>query len=378
MKILLLNSEFPPIGGGAGNASANIARQLVNLGHQVTVLTSRFAQLPELENWQDVRINRIPSLRRHQDRSGWLEQVSFILVGILKVSRLVKKFQPDVALAFFGIPSGAIAWYVQKKFHIPYMISMRGGDIPGFRPYDFALYHRLVGPFLRVIWKNADSLVANSSGLRNLAIKFEPNAHIDLIPNGVELQDYAGGDRDWMPSRLLSVGRLVYQKGLDLTARALAALKDLNWQWVIAGDGSYRQEMESLCKEMGISDKVTFTGWQTRDQLKELYFHANLFVFPSRHEGMPNAVLEAMASGLPVVASRIAGNEELVVDGETGHLVASESIPELTSALRRLIPDDDQRRRMGAAGCIRVQNGYSWEKVAREYARQLSGMLEAV
>ena len=376
MKILLLNSEFPPIGGGAGNASANISRHLVDLGHQVIVFTSRYAHLPAHEGWHGVQIQRIPSLRRHQDRSGLLEQVSYILVGCLKVGRLIRDFQPDVVLAFFGIPSGAIAWWVKVKYRIPYMISLRGGDVPGFRPYDFALYHRLVGPFLRVIWKNAASLVANSRGLRDLSLKFEPHARIDLIPNGVDLEEYSVMDRKWMPPRLLTVGRLVYQKGFDLAARALSDLKDLEWKWIIAGDGSFRQELNSLCLDLGISDRVIFAGWQSRSQLKELYRDANLFVFPSRHEGMPNAVLEAMGSGLPVVASRIAGNEELVVHGETGLLVPGESIAELTSALSLLILDDESRRKMGTAGHARVQAGYSWKSVASEYARHLSGMLE--
>ena len=175
---------------------------------------------------------------------------------------------------------------------------------------------------------------------------------------------------------MLTVGRLVYQKGFDLAARALAQLKDLEWEWVIAGDGNYRPEMEALCLELGISDRVIFTGWQTSQQLKDRYHDANLFVFPSRHEGMPNAILEAMASGLPVVASRIAGNEELVVPGETGLLVPAGSISELSSSLRQLIEDEKSRKKMGAAGRNRVEASYSWAFVAAEYSRMLSDMLE--
>ena len=75
-----------------------------------------------------------------------------------------------------------------------------------------------------------------------------------------------------------------------------------------------------MAEEYGINGRIRFAGWLSSEQLKEQYAAANVFLFPSRHEGMPNAVLEAMASGLPVVATRIAGNEELVVDGETGSL----------------------------------------------------------
>ena len=376
MKILLLNSEFPPIGGGAGNASANIARHLVAMGHEVLVLTVRHANLLHEESWHGVRIVRVPALRKRMDRSGLLEQVSFILVGSLWTGRVLKTFPAQVVLAFFGVPAGPIAWLMRKLHGIPYMISMRGGDVPGFRPYDFGTYHRLVAPFLRLIWKDAGSLVANSTGLRTLALKFDPIACIDLIPNGVDLEAFAPVVRDWSPPRLLSVGRLVYQKGLDLAARALADLKHLDWEWVIAGDGSFRTEFEKLCLDLGIADRVTLVGWRSKPELTRHYDQANLFVFPSRHEGMPNAVLEAMSSGLPVIASRIAGNEELVLPDETGLLFPSESVADLQSALLELIPDATRRMEMGEAGRARVKARFSWEGVAEQYAGLLAKMVE--
>jgi glycosyltransferase involved in cell wall biosynthesis len=376
MKILFLNSEFPPIGGGAGNASANIARLLVASGHDVLVLTVRHASLPHEETWQGVRILRVPALRRRMDRSGLLEQVSFILVGSFWVGRVLKTFPAQVVLAFFGVPAGPIAWLTKKLHGIPYMVSMRGGDVPGFRPYDFGTYHRLVAPFLRLVWRQAGSLVANSTGLRELALKFDPSAHIELIPNGVDLDSFVPVERDWSTPRLLSVGRLVYQKGLDLAARALANLKDLDWEWVVAGDGSFRLEFEKLCRELGIADRVRLAGWRSREELVQDYRQANLFLFPSRHEGMPNAILEAMASGLPVVASRIAGNEELVLPDRTGLLFPSESVADLQAELQDLLPDAARRKAMGEAGRTRVQEKYGWQGVADQYAVLLTKMLE--
>jgi len=377
MKILMLNSEFPPIGGGAGNASANIARQLVTQGHEVLVLTVRHASLPHEETWCGVRIVRVPALRKYMDRSGLLEQVSFVLTGSLCAGGVLKKFPAKVVLAFFGVPSGPIAWLLRKLHGIPYMISMRGGDVPGFRPYDFETYHRLVAPFLRRIWKDAGSLVANSLGLQALALKFDPGACIELIPNGVDLDVFAPVVREWSPPRLLSVGRLVYQKGFDLAARALANLTDLDWEWIVVGDGSFRQEFEKICLELGIARRVKLVGWRSKPDLIEHYNQANLFVFPSRHEGMPNAILEAMSSGLPVLASHIAGNEELVLTGETGLLFPSESVADLQAALLELIPDVARRREMGEAGRNRVAANYSWVGVADRYAELLAKMVEA-
>ncbi len=173
----------------------------------------------------------------------------------------------------------------------------------------------------------------------HLAHTFDSSFEISMIPNGVDLELYKTGEHDWSSPRLLSVGRIVHQKGLDLAMHALGGLKDLNWEWRIAGDGPQMQALQSLAQELGIDDRVFFLGWQSREQIIESYRQANVFLFPSRHEGMPNAILEAMASGLPVIATCIAGNEELVIEGQTGYLVPSEDIEALQNALKKILKD---------------------------------------
>ena len=368
MRILLLNSEYPPIGGGAGNASAHIATQLEKMGHIVTVVTAHFGTLPAKGKQDGVTLYRVPALRRRQDRSNPLEQIAFIVSASLQTIRLMSSLKPDATLAFFGVPSGAVAWLLKKIYNIPYIISLRGGDVPGFRPYDFHIYHRLLAPFLRTVWKNAAGVVANSNGLRQLANAFDARFEIPVIPNGIDLNAYSSAGRDWLVPRLLSVGRVVHQKGLDLAMRALGELKQLNWEWRIAGDGPQLQGLQSLAKELGIGDRVHFLGWQSREQLIESYQQANVFLLPSRHEGMPNAMLEAMASGLPVIASCIAGSEELVLDGKTGYLFPSEDIGSLQAALRKMLSDPILREQMGATSRLHAEANYSWASTAGQYA----------
>jgi glycosyltransferase involved in cell wall biosynthesis len=373
-RIFIINSEYPPIGGGAGNASANIARCLSRSSHEITVITARFGDLPHLERTNDVTIHRIPTLRRKQDRSDALEQLAFIAFASLRTIGLARRIKPSATLAFFGMPSGAIAWLLKVVRKIPYVVSLRGGDVPGFRPYDFKVYHELISPFLHVIWHRAVSVTANSNGLRTLASKFDANVPISVIPNGVDLDQFAPQARAWDPPLLLSAGRAVYQKGLDLGLRALAGLKDLPWRWLIAGDGPQMDALQALARELEIADRVTFLGWQAREDLVKKYHAANLFLFPSRHEGMPNAVLEAMASGMPVVATRIAGNEELVLDGETGLLVPPENVDALREALRCILVDANMREKMGSASRRYVADNYSWQRVAEQYAQILDNV----
>ncbi|MBI2758550.1 MAG: glycosyltransferase family 4 protein [Chloroflexi bacterium] len=371
MKILLLNSEYPPIGGGAGNASANIARLLAYKGNDILLLTSHFDDLPRDEICDGVRIIRVSALRRRMDRSVVVEQLAFIAAASFRAFSLLRQFKPDVTLAFFGLPSGAVAWLIKKTSGVPYIVSLRGGDVPGFRPYDFRLYHKMAAPFLRVIWHSASAVIANSKGLHDLASAFDSSIEIPIIPNGVDLEKFFLPGRDWSKPCLLSVGRLVYQKGLDLAMRALSGLKEFPWTWTIAGDGPQLAVLQAMAEEHGLRDRIHFCGWQTAEQLKEQYAAANIFLFPSRHEGMPNAVLEAMASGLPVVATRIAGSEELVVNGETGALVPAEDVESLRESLRPLLVNAKMRERMGRASRQRVEESFSWDRVAEQYQKFL-------
>ena len=190
---------------------------------------------------------------------------------------------------------------------------------------------------------------------------------IPVIPNGVDDIEFTVSNRDWSSPHILSVGRVVYQKGFDLAMRALSQLKDLEWTWTIAGDGPQMATLKAMSEEYGINERIHFAGWLSAEQLKEQYAAANLFLFPSRHEGMPNAVLEAMASGLPVVATKIAGNEELVVDGETGKLVPTEDVESLRESLRPFLVDAKMREQMGHAARQRVESSFSWNRVAEQY-----------
>jgi glycosyltransferase involved in cell wall biosynthesis len=377
MKILLVNSEYPPIGGGAGNASAHLAQALAGRGEEVTVLTVRFGALPAVEQQGSVRVVRVSGLRRRADRSGAVEQASFMLAGAVGARRLVRSWRPDVALAFFGVPGGAVALHLRAALRIPYVVSLRGGDVPGFRPYDFALYHRLMAPLIRRVWHRARAVVANSQGLRQLAAGFDPGVSIDVVPNGVDLARFAVTDRRWEPARMLFVGRVVYQKGLDLLLEALAGLTDLPWELVVAGDGSQREPLRGRARDLAIEERIRFAGWLSGDGILLAYREANLFVFPSRHEGMPNAVLEAMAAGLPVIASRIAGNEELVESGKTGMLVPAEDVAALRQALAALLPDGRRRASMGAAGRVRVEERYTWGRAAEAYQSLLAQAVRA-
>lgn len=385
MRLLFINYEFPPLGGGAGQANARIAREMATMGHDVVVLTSAYRGLPREEELNGFRIVRIPTLRFRQEKCGVIEMAVFMLSSIFFGVRLARKFRPHVSISFFSIPSGPAAWAIKKICSIPYIVSLRGGDVPGFMPQQLWFYHRVTAHLIRFIWKGAHAVVANSEGLKTLALRTARDLAIEMIPNGVDVDFFSQrGERPLPPEamraffekekatvRLLSVGRFSSQKAIDQLLIAFARLKEIVARpvqlWIV-GDGPQRRLLERMIIDFSLEDSVFLMGWRDRDTLRTFYSTADCFVLPSLDEGMPNALLEAMAAGLPIVATHVAGSSELVTQGVNGLLVPPGAPQELAEALISVVTDDTLRARMATASREKVM-GYNWREVAAGYLR---------
>jgi len=377
VRILLINYEFPPVGGGAANATACLARALVDLGHEVTVLTTAFGPLRGTTTESGVDVVRVRTLRRSADRSNPVEMLSFLLAALIPGFRLARRRGFDATIAFFTIPSGPISCLLRLTLGIPYLVSLRGGDVPGFVP-EIDGIHRLIAPLRRAVLRRACAVVANSDSLARLSESSDPFP-VKVIPNGVDPLAFApeGSVERAVENefRILFVGRLHSQKNVGAlleSAAALAALPGRRVVVEIVGDGPERPALAKLAEQTGAACVLRWHGWLDKQQVLACYRRAHVFVNPSYYEGMPNTVLEAMACAVPVVASRIGGNEDLVVEGETGFLFDLAAPQEMTAALQRMRMDPSLGPRLGAHGRQRVIDGFSWSRVAAQYARLLA------
>jgi glycosyltransferase involved in cell wall biosynthesis len=193
---------------------------------------------------------------------------------------------------------------------------------------------------------------------------------LGLTPKSIRVIYNAVPDRTLRPGKRLangpivgSVARLDRQKGLDVLVRALPLLPGVSV--VLVGGGPERMTLEQMAKETGVDDRLIITGWRedARDHLTGL----DLFVLPSRFEGFPLAILEAMLACLPVVATDVGSVAEAVIDGETGLLVPPEDPEALAASISELLADPERRRRMGAAGRRRVLEHFSPANAARSF-----------
>lgn len=215
----------------------------------------------------------------------------------------------------------------------------------------------------------------NKTVVAELTAAGVPAQRIVELVNGVEIAEmpikptYALHD----PVRLLFVGRLHEQKGLDVLLRALPQLIHARCQasetrpirLCLLGDGPQRTALQELAAQLGIAEHVDFAG--ESDRVSEHLQEADVFVLPSRAEGLSNALLEAMACGLPVIASAIPGNVDVVQHGENGLLCTAEDPASLADALGALLADAPLRARLGAAARATVEHCYSLDYVAGRY-----------
>ncbi len=378
LHVLLLNYEFPPMGGGAGHASFQMARVLVAQGYQVDVVTSGIAGQPPLEVVDGVRIHRVRSLRRNIHDCGLWGAWSYVISAQPVVRRLLCACRYDVIHYFFGLPTGLLSLCTPGAGRVPSVISLRGSDVPGNDLTSRVLRwsHRLLLPITRRIWRCADQVVANSEALRALAERVLPEKTIGVIPNGIEhnvFQPRRAADADQPAGkqspvvRVLTVARLVRRKGLDDLLQALALLKDDRLRLTIQGWGSDGDRLHALAVRLGVYRQVTFAGFAEREQLPPVYHGSDIFVLSSHSESCAMALLEAMACGLPVVATRVGGMIEKVQDGINGLLVPPSNPQALAEALRRLIDSPELRRTFGERNAMKIQRAYSWEDIADQY-----------
>ncbi len=263
LRILLLNYEFPPLGGGAATASAQIARQMARRGAKVVVLTSHFRGLPKREEKDGYRIYRVAAMRRNLDRCSLPEMGGFIAGAALPALRLASQFKPNLMHVFFGMPTGPVGYMVSKLTGIPYLLSLRGGDVPGRQSGALAFSHKVMRPLTRQIWSRASSLVVNGEGLRERAARTLPGKRIELVPNGIDLDIFHPGyatDEARSSIRLLFVGRLHEQKGLASLLEALTLLNPAQRQFVtldFVGSGPDEERLKGLAQTAGLGSKVS-------------------------------------------------------------------------------------------------------------------------
>lgn len=294
-------------------------------------------------------------------RQRLLETTLYSMKALLQVRRL----KPDLVHSQ-SVRMGVPAYVARKLWRTPYLVWGRGTDV--YLPW---LFKR---PISRLILRNANAVIALTRDMKQEMQKIY-SREVEVIPNGIELQDYRdlgakaeirrslglGGDE----RLVLFVGTLRPVKGLPFLIEAMSIMRQHNpvARLMLVGDGQERRGLQGLVEESDMEDAVTFVGEVPNEKVPEYMAAADVLVLPSLSEGFPVTILEAMAAGLPVVATRVGGLTEIVEDGENGFLVEPRSPQETADRLCLLLADDSLRERISRNNREKAK-AYSWDRVA--------------
>ena len=386
MRVLLVSNTYPPGDvSGVGTLVQELAHRLGTSGHWVQVLTRRpppgelFAQRvggPKVLFPLLAALRFAASPRTPWDLVHVHESDGALLAVALRLLRAL------------GLPAGRarllatlqVSYVAERRAVRPVRADGEVVSRPTGAEWRFALLRApLLAALGRLTTRLADAVVAPSQATAEELRRDYGAARIEVIPNGVALGTAPTRHRPELPPVILYAGRLRSRKAVAVLVaalpRVLAAVPAC--RLVIVGGGEQSARVAAAVHARGLTSHVELAGVLPRAAAVARLAEADVFCLPSTYEGLPLAILEAMAAGLPVVATAVAGNPEAVEDGVSGLLVPAESAEALAEALISLLRDPARRQRMGEAGRRRVAERFAIEKVVErhlELLRELSSI----
>lgn len=350
MRIGFFTDTYTPQINGVVTSIELFRRELERLGHTVLVV----APTPKQPSDTDC-IVRMPSVK-----FAFQPEMRLASPYSIEAMRAVKAMDLDVIHSHDPFAIGLFGLAVAKRYRIPYVHT----------------YHTMYPEYVHYIWETrftkelaarlsrdfcnrCDAVIAPSTKIEHALREWGFNGLMRVIPTGVDTTEFSpapAGDIAALRTglgvapderMLLFMGRLGKEKSIDLLVRALPHLHTESVRLVIAGNGPYRPELESLIAQLHVTDKVTFAGYLDRARVALAYQAADMFVFASTSETQGLVISEAMAAGLPIVAVADLAIADMVRNGVNGTLVRPDE-GWMASAIDQLLADDDLRRRMAA------------------------------
>lgn len=375
MRVQMICMQFHPLGAGTERQALALSRALVERGLEVQVATARYRAMPRTAVVDGIRVER---LLYAPDRRGLRRLAKFSYVLALSAHLLRRRRAFDIIHCHMAsmelIPAVLLAQRSGRPVVVKIASTGPEGDVQRLRTGDQPW--GILGPVSALLLAEVSAIVAPSRRIER-ELREQGYEQRYYIPNGVDVRRFRPStDQErtrarqelGLPAAALLVGclgRLHRHKGVDVLIKAwsLSELPKAGAVLCLAGQGPEDAALRQLTSDVGATGSVRFLG-----QVESVEFlHAvDAYALPSRLEGMPNALLEAMASGLACIGTQIAGAEDVIEDGESGLLVSADEVPPLAAALDQLL-NPALRKRLGEAAQARVAVEFTLESVARRY-----------
>lgn len=377
MKILLVNYEYKPQCGGAGLGTYNMACEFARMGHEVTILVGWDKRFGEPEEIRGVRMYVVPVKKKNIHQSTALGMLWFLSGGFHVLRKLTKREKFDIIQFYFSVPTGILKFGIKGK--IPYVVSLRGMDIPGFRNDKYKFLSNVTKSLNRMVVKDAAAVTSLSAEAGKYFSAFSPKTQITIIPNAVEYEMYQQKTQYSQSVRkFVAVSRLTGFKNLDLVIRAFSRVHESypDVSLDIYGEGRERESLLDLIVELKCEAYVKLQGYADREQLISILPEYDVFSLMSIGDSFGIVFIEAMSVGLPVLCARAGGPIEIVVDGETGVFAEPNDIDDTVRKIEFCIKNPCLMENYGRNGRKRVEEIYSRESVAQQHIDLYEGILQ--
>jgi glycosyltransferase involved in cell wall biosynthesis len=380
MKILMLNYEYPPLGGGGGVAHQHIAEELASR-HEVTVLTSRAGALPAFEVAGGVKVHRVGVLGRDSQATASLASMLSYFPASLRVGqRLVSEMKPDLINSHFAIPTGPSAALLARRNRIPHVLSIHGGDIydPSklLSPHHTPGLHQTVGWVLRCADRVAAQSQNTAENARNI---YGYRTEITIIPLGLKepvLPSFSRKELGLSDDQivLVTVGRLIARKANHHLIEILSRIDDSKLVLVLLGDGPARAPLLQLAKQLRVENRVIMPGFVSDDRKYQYLQAADVFVSTTSHEGFGLMYVEGMFCGLPIISYDHGGQRDFLEDGKTGFVIPLNNQEIFQDRLESLTGNAQLRESMGKHN-LRLSKRFTIEQCASRYEQLFENVI---
>jgi len=358
---MIMSTPFPPV-EGIGYYVYNLSKELIECGNEVTVITrGHFTkQKMEFEGIEVIEAPFLPLIPFHVHIFG------------LYLNRFLHSREQEFDIIHIHTPSSPAmntSLPIVTTFHTSILEETRFVKAKDIRRLVFKTLSMTVGSSLsRKLISKSDMVMTVSKSVAEEIRKYYDFEGVRVVGNGIDLTSIPPPNMKESGDYLLYVGRIGHLKGIPplLDAMRIVNESDENVKLLLAGKGELLSWAIQKAREYEIENCVEFLGHiGNRVTLNTLYQNAKIFILPSSYEGLPTVLLEAMAFGLPVIASDIPSVREVITDELNGLLVTPNSSYELSEAIKRLLYDEETRRRLGTNARRTVEENYSWDIVAR-------------
>lgn len=377
MRVLFLAHSYPRFATDpVGSFVLRLAVALRDSGMEVRVIAPSAEGLAGREEYEGIVVDRFryaprsletlaySGTMRDQVRSSWASRLAlagFLGADLWKAFRSRRDFRADLVHAHWFFPSGLIGTWMAGWWRVPLVTTLHGSDI------SVARSSAIAARMFRRVMTQSRTVTTVSSWLAAETRALVPEAHPVVAPMPIKPDLFhPGGSRE--PARLLFVGKLNQQKGIEYLLRALAVMRSHAMVDVIVGVGSAPEDIGSLAQSLGVADRLHWLPLLPQGKLAEYYRSCTALVMPSVDEGLGLVAAEALLCETPVIAFASGGLTDLIRDGETGVLVPTGDVTALARAIDDMLSRPDRGAALGVAGRRATLAAFGPQAVAARYA----------